>query len=132
MDISKEKKALKKFGFTFSAVLMLWGCLFIVRQRQGYIHFFILSAFFFFSALFLPYLLRPIQKIWMILAICLSWSIKIITLNFIYFLILTPTALLAKLFGKKFMDLDFSDNKTSYWISKKRSEFDKKSYAKQF
>ena len=132
MDTTRETKELKKFGFSFSAVLALWGCIFILRQRQGYIYFFILSAFFFFSSLFLSYLLSPLQKIWMIIVTCLSWLVKFIIMNFIYFLILTPTAILAKCFGKKFIDLDFSDNKPSYWILKERSEFDKKSYERQF
>jgi len=132
MASAAEKKELKRFGFTFSAVFMLWWLLFFVHRRQGQIYFLILAALFSLPALFLPHLLRPLQKGWMAITICLNWVVKIIVLNFIFFLVITPTALLAKGFGRKFLDLTFRDNKNSYWVSRKRSKSGKNSYVSQF
>ena len=127
-----EKSQLRRFGLTFSLALALWGSLFIWRKKDCYFYLFVLSTIFFFFAIFMPLILRPIQKILIVLSMLLSRFIKIIIASFLFFLVFTPIGLLARCFGKRFLDLKFPDNKGSYWIARKTDKVEKKDYLKQY
>ena len=63
-----------------------------------------------------PSLLGPLNKIWFKLGILLGTIISPIVLGIIYFLWITPFALLMRLTGKKFLALAFEPEAKSYWI----------------
>lgn len=131
-NIKSEKKELRKFGITVGIVLGLLGGSFLWRTKDYYFYFFILSTAFLFFALVLPALLKPIQKIWMTLAILIGWLVTRVILGVLFYLIITPIGLLARLFGKDFLDTKFDKDADSYWILRKALRFDKRNYEKQF
>jgi hypothetical protein len=59
---------------------------------------------------------------WMAVAQCISKVMTTLLLLLLYFLILTPLALLARLFGKHFLDLGFREDCESYWVVRNRDE----------
>ncbi len=65
-----------------------------------------------------PKLLRSIYKIWMGFAFALGWVISRIILTILFYLILTPIGTLAKVFGKKFLNVNFNNKAKSYWMAK--------------
>ena len=131
-NIKSGKRELRQFGITVGIVLGLLGGLFYLRQKSFYPYFLIFSAAFLSCGLLVPTLLKPIQKIWMSLAILIGWFITRVILIVIFYLVVTPIGILAKVFGKKLLDTNFGKNVDSYWIPKEPAKFDKRSYENQF
>jgi hypothetical protein len=51
----------------------------------------------------------------MTVALILGWIISNIIITFVFFLAVFPISLIAKLFGKKFLELDFQKDSKTYW-----------------
>jgi len=62
-------------------------------------------------------ILTPLNKIWFKFGILLGNVIAPIVMSIIFFLVVTPTSLLMKLFGKDLLNLK-KNKKKSYWIEK--------------
>ncbi len=61
------------------------------------------------AGLLLPAVLRRVYKAWMTAAFCLGWLVSRIILTGLFFLVITPVGLLARLMGRNFLDMDFPD-----------------------
>ena len=131
-NIKQGKNELRKFGITMGIFLGLLGALFWWRDKYYYIHILIISSAFLFLGIFTPVLLRPIQKVWMTLAILMGWFVTRVILSVLFFVVVTPIGLVARLVGKRFLDMELDKNKDSYWISKERVSLKKEDYEKQF
>lgn len=77
-------------------------------------------------------LLRPIQKIWMSLGFLIGWIVTRVILIILFYLVITPIGLLARMLGKHFLDTEFNRNTDSYWIAREPVGLDKRSYENQF
>lgn len=71
-------------------------------------------------------------RVWMKLAEVLSWVMTRVLLSIFFFLVLTPTGLVMRLFGKRPLDLTWKDGKPTYWIDKPEGEYTVERYEKQF
>ena len=87
---------------------------------------------FLFLGLVTPSLLKPIQKVWMSLAIVIGWFVTRVILTVLFYLVVTPIGLVAKLSGKRFLDINFDRGVDSYWIPRETTKFNKRSYENQF
>ena len=131
-NISSGTKDLRKFGIILGIFFGLLGGLFLWREKDYYYYFFILSGAFMVLGLAVPVLLKPIHKIWMILAILMGWLMTRVLLVVLFYLVVTPISILAKLFSKNMLELKCNRNLDSYWIPRKESKFQKENYEKQF
>ena len=131
-NIKSGRKELRKFAITVGIVLGLLGGLFFWRGRDYDSYFLILSAALLLLGLVVPILLKPIHKVWMVLAVFLGWLMTRVILSVLFYLVVTTIGLLARLFGKDFLDLKFGRNADSYWIPKERIEFKRSDYERQF
>lgn len=130
-QIKESKKDLRKFGLTISAALLIIGILLFWFEKPGYIYFLVLGLVLILSALLFPSLLKPLNKIWMTLAIILGWVMTRVILSILFYFVLTPIGLIAKLFGKKFLNLEIDQTLNTYW-EKRESKNDRLNYEKQF
>ncbi len=64
-----------------------------------------------------PWLEAP-HRLWMMLAGALGFVMTRVVLTLVYYLALTPLALLSRLIGKRYLDLGFRDGRKTYWLSK--------------
>ncbi len=131
-NIKSGKRQLRQFGLTLGIVLGVWAGLLFFRGRGYYSYLFILSVVFLSLALLAPALLKPVQKIWMTAGICIGWFVTRVILLLLFYLVITPIGILAKIFGKDFLDTKFDRDRDSYWIARVPAKFDKKSYENQF
>ncbi len=131
-NIKSGKRELRQFGITISTVLGLLGVLLFLRQKDYYFYFFIFCGTFLFLGLVAPTLLKPIQKIWMSLAIIIGWFVTRVILTVLFYLVATPIGILARMFGKAFLDTKFDRTAHSYWIVREPASFNKESYENQF
>ncbi len=132
-SIKSERNDLRKFGMTMGMVFMLLGGLFWWRGKDYSVYFLVISILFLFLSFIIPFFLKPIHKIWMSLAVLMSWIVTRIMLCALFYLGITPISLLARLFRKDFLGINFNKKSTtSYWIPKERRKFDRSDYEKQF
>ena len=131
-NIKSGKSDLRKFGITMGIVLILFGGLFLWRDKDYYIYLFIIAAAFIIPGLAAPVVLKPAYKVWMTIAIILGWIMTRVILSILFYLVVTPTGWLGWLFGKQFLDLKIDKDVSSYWIHKKPTKFDKTDYERQF
>ena len=88
----------------------------------GQVVFIILGIFLIlFGALF-PKFLKSVYRYWMTAAFVLGWFVSRFLLTILFFMVLTPIALIAKLFKKEFLNLNYKQNQQSYWIKKTTSK----------
>jgi hypothetical protein len=130
--IKESKKDLRKFGLTVGGVLAAIAILLFYFEKPSAIYFAVIGgSLILFGALF-PKILRLLNRIWMSLAIILGFIMSRVILTILYYIALTPIALLAKLVGKKFLVLKYDKSVKSYW--EKRSIIQKKQidYERQF
>jgi cyanate permease len=114
-NVKSEKRELRQFGITVAIILGLLGGLFFLREKDHYSYFFIFSGVFLLG-LVTPILLKPIQKIWMSLAILIGCFATKVILIVLFYLVITPVGLLTRVFGKSFLDTKVDRNTDSYWI----------------
>lgn len=130
--IKETKKELRKFGLTVGTVLLLIAGVLYYYEKSSSIYFGAAGTFLFLTGLFFPRTLKPFNKVWMSLAIVLGFIMTRVILAILFYLILTPVSVIAKIFGKKFVELNFDKSAETYW--EKRSVIHKKSidYERQF
>jgi hypothetical protein len=131
-EIKSGRSQLRQFGIALGVVLGIWGGLLLMREKSYYYYFLIFSFTFLLLGLTLPQLLKPIQRTWMSLAIIIGWVVTRLILSALFYLVVTPIGILARIAGKSFLDTKFDRTRESYWIPRSPAEFDKESYERQF
>ncbi len=132
-DVKSTRSDLRKFALTMAAALAVIGGFLLWRQKGYYPYLFCVSILFLLAGLLVPSALKPVQKIWMTLAVILGWFMTRLILISLFYLILTPTALLMRLLGKDMLDTRFPAHPgSSYWIARKTQQPQKSDYEKQF
>jgi hypothetical protein len=79
-----------------------------------------------------PSVLRPIYKIWMLLAFFIGGIVSRVILTVLFYVVLTPIGLVLRLFGKDILDKKFDKRRKSYWVKKDLSGHTKKQYGKMY
>ena len=67
----------------------------------------------------------------MLLANILSWVMSRVILSILYYIVITPIGLIARIFRKQFIELKWDKSKDSYW-NYLPGAVGNKSYEKQF
>ncbi len=131
-NIKESKKDLRKFGLTVGGVLLGISILLFYFEKSSAVYFGIIGGFLLVSGIIIPQILKPLNKIWMGLAIILGFFMSRIILTVLFYIALTPISIIAKLVGKKFMILKFDKSTNTYW--EKRTIIQKKQidYERQF
>ena len=130
-ELDVSKKSLRKFGLTIGTIFLAFSIFFSMKEIFPLLRSFFLAigGLLFIGSFIFPEQLKYAYKIWMGFAFALGWVVSRFILVILFVLVLTPLGLLAKLFGKKFLDLKFRDGKNSYWIPKEKRKID---YEKMF
>jgi len=131
-NIKETKEDLRKFGLTVGIVLAAIGTLLFYFEKSSAIYFTIIGGLLILLGILLPQLLKPINKVWMGLAIVFGFIMTRVILTTLFYLVITPIGFLAKIFGKKFILLKYDKSAKTYWG--KRSIIQKKQidYERQF
>lgn len=130
--IKETKKDLRKFGLTVGIVLAAIGVVLFYFEKTSAIYFTIFGGILILFGILFPQLLKPLNKLWMGLAIILGFIMTRVILTTLFYLVITPIGFLAKIFRKKFIDLKYDRSAKTYW--EKRSIIQKKQidYERQF
>jgi ABC-type uncharacterized transport system permease subunit len=130
--INETKKDLRKFGITVGGVLAAIAVLLFYFEKPAATYFAVIGGLLILSGALFPQLLKPLNRIWMSLAIVLGFFMSRVILTILFYLVLTPIALLAKLVGKKFMILKYDKSAKTYWEKRSIIHKNQIDYERQF
>ena len=108
----------KSFGIVFFVVFLLIALYPLLNDENIRIWSLIISFIFLLLGIFNSKVLSPLNKVWFKFGILLGKVISPIVMGLVFFLVVTPTGILMKIFRKDLLNLKFNNNK-SYWIDKK-------------
>jgi hypothetical protein len=106
----------RSFGLVFAAVFAHLSAYWAWRHKEWWPYTLALSAVFLVLALTRPALLAPLNKLWTKLGLLLGAIVAPVVMGVVYFAVVTPLGLLARLLGKDFLNLRRDPAAGSYWI----------------
>jgi hypothetical protein len=122
----------QKFGWFFAAVFALGGAYCIWKNYpQRAIALFVLAAVFAALTLIAPKALAPLNRLWFGLGLLLGRIVSPIVLGLIFFVMITPVALVTRIFGRDELRLK-KRQVTSYWINREPNGPAPESFKNQF
>ena len=107
----------KSFGIVFFIVFLIISLYPLIEDGNLRLWSLIVSLIFLILGLTNSIILTPLNRLWFKFGIFLGKIVSPIILGTIFFLIVTPTGLLLRLFGKDVINLKYNNN-NSYWIEK--------------
>ena len=131
-NIKSEKRDLRKFGITIGIILLIITGFLFWKEKESFQILLTFGVAFGILGITIPFILKPIYWVWMVLATILGWFMTRVILSLLFYAVLTPIGLIARLFGKQFLGLKMDGSKQSYWNVRKVEAFDTQNYEKQF
>ena len=107
----------KSFGIVFFIVFLLIAIYPLINNGELRIWSLVVAIIFLILGLINSKVLTPLNKLWFKFGLLLGRVISPLIMSIIFFLVVTPTALLMRIIGKDLLSLKFN-NKKSYWIEK--------------
>ncbi|MBN1560103.1 hypothetical protein JW998_07615 [candidate division KSB1 bacterium] len=118
--LDQSPRNMKKFGITMAVIFGLLATLIFILgsrpQRAWWL--WSIGALFLVLVFFLPFLLKPIHRLWMGLSLVLGYFMSRLLLTLLFFLVITPIGLAMRLFGKDILNEKIEPGKDSYWIKR--------------
>lgn len=108
----------RAFGFVFAAVFALIGLFPLWRlEPPRWWALAIGAVFLFFAALF-PHVLNPLNRAWLAFGKLLHKVVSPLVMGAVFFLAVTPTALIMRLRGRDLLSRRWRPDLPSYWIER--------------
>ena len=107
----------RSFGLVFFVVFLLISIYPFLKDGNIRLWSLIISFIFLVLGLLNSNLLSPLNKLWFRFGLLLGKIISPIIMGIIFFLVVTPIAIIMRLFKKDILNLEFKENNT-YWIDK--------------
>ena len=117
MDQKIKTSSNKSFGIVFFIVFLIIALYPMIKGGDLRLWSLIVSLIFLILGLINSNILTPLNRLWFKFGIFLGKIVSPIILGAIFFLIVTPTGLLLRLFGKDVINLKYNKD-NSYWIKK--------------
>ena len=107
----------RNFGIVFSIVFLLIAIYPLINNDELRIWSLIIAIIFFILGLTNSKVLTPLNKLWSKFGLLLGRIVSPVIMGIIFFLVVTPIALIMRIIGKDLLNLKFNKDK-SYWIEK--------------
>ena len=122
----------RSFGMVFTLVFLAVGIWVVSGGRfEGW--FFLAGAVLFLVvALAHPSILGPLNRSWMKFGLLLSRVVNPFILGVVFFLVITPMAVVRRLLGKDSLHLESKPSLESYWVDRNPSDPKPGSMTRQF
>lgn len=130
--IDTSEKAVKKTGISVGVVLIAISFILWWLEKNSFVYFSAVGGIFIILSYIAIPLLKPFHKLWIGLSLVLGFVMSRIILTILFYLVVTPIGLLAKIVGKKFMPLGFDKSAETYWEKREKTAKEKIDYERQF
>lgn len=128
-----ELKDLKQFGSVLAGILLVFGVINFLKGRTGWYPWFFSLSIVTISLVFLaPKYIKPVFVIFTKIGHAIGWVNTRIILMLIYFILITPIALIMRMLGKDPLNIKIDKNETSYWTKHANVKAAKEKLEKQF
>ena len=117
-----KKSTNKSFGLVFFTVFLIIGLWPLLNESTPRIWAIIISIVFLILGLINSKILTPLNSIWFKFGELLGLVISPFVMAVIFFLVVTPTGIIMKLFKKDLLNKKFNKSIKSYWLKKKKEE----------
>ena len=118
MDQEKNRSSNKSFGIVFFLVFFLIATYPLLYGNDLRLWSLFVSFIFLILGLMNSKILSPLNRIWFKFGIILGKVFSPIVMGIIFFIVVTPIALIMRILRKDILNLKFNENDT-YWIDKK-------------
>lgn len=121
INMELKKSSNKSFGVVFFIVFIIIAFWPLLNHEAYRLWAIFLSLIFLILGLINSKLLTPLNILWFKFGILLGKIVSPLVMGIIFFVVVTPIALLMKLFKKDVLNLKFNKN-NSYWIEKDKQK----------
>jgi len=122
----------RSFGLVFTGFFAVVGVLPLVKGHPPRPWALAVAAAFLVAALAVPRVLRPLNRAWFLGGELLHRVVSPVATGIVFFLVLTPVALVTRVFKKDLLHLRFDPAADSYWIVREQGEAHDGSMSNQF
>jgi predicted membrane metal-binding protein len=122
----------RSFGLVFAAVFAIVALLPLKNGGEPRLWAGIAAAAFLAVALVWPKALKPLNKLWFLVGMALHHVVTPLVMGLLFFVTVTPIALLMRVAGKDPLRLRRDDAAASYWIVRNPPGPDAESMRRQF
>jgi len=129
---STNKKEIRKFGII---AFVFFGCLCALglwRQKPVAIYLFGVLSLLGMGFILLPSLLKPVYDAWLRIAHLIGRTVTIIMLTLAYYLVITPSGLIKRIFGGRPLPIRPDKELASYWVTRPEPAQPKERFIKRF
>jgi hypothetical protein len=134
MDKSKfnDKKEWRKFAAGLGLILAAVGGVQFLKGHSVYPYLLAAGGLTALAGVLLPICIKPVFILFSYLGAVMGWFSTRLILAVIFFLLLTPIALIMRLAGKKFLTMGRDGNLKTYWIARNKKYGDAESFENQY
>lgn len=111
----------RSFGLVFGAVFAIIGCFPLISGEPVRLWALALAITFVIAAFVAPRILAPLNRLWFKFGMLLSAVVTPIVMSLLFFVTVTPTAIIMRLLGKDLLQRKIDRSAKSYWIPRKDS-----------
>ena len=120
MDLKNNKiSSNRNFGVVFFIFFMIISLFPLFKDGNVRVWALVVAIIFLILGLLNSSVLSPLNKIWFKFGILLGNFISPIIMGLVFFIVVTPTSFIMKVFGKDLLNLK-KNNKKSYWIERSK------------
>lgn len=129
---STNRKEIRKFGVI---AFVFFGCLCALglwRQKPAAVYLFGALSLLGLGFILLPGLLKPVYEKWLRMAHLIGRLVTIVMLTLAYYLVITPSALIKRIFGGRPLPTRPDRELASYWVPRSEPAQPKERFIKRF
>ena len=131
-SITSSRRDLRNFGLVVGGGFLILGAILLWREKALWPWFGGAGIALFLGGLIFPAQLKPLQRAWMTLAVIMGWFMTRVILTLLFFLVVTPIGIVARIAGKRFLGTPPAAGRKSYWRRREEEAVDPKHYERQF
>ena len=131
-QLSTGPRELRKFGLMVGGVFVLLGAWFTWRHKPWGVWFLGIGGLLILGGGLFPKSLKQIYIGWMAMAFVMGIIVSTMLLTLFFYLVITPVGMVARLFGKDFLNRRINREMGSYWLLRPASPKTPTDYERQF
>ncbi|WP_417832854.1 SxtJ family membrane protein [Terasakiella sp.] len=123
----------RSFGIVFAVFFLILGMLPLLGDEPRVNAWLLgISGAFLLLSLIVPNVLAPLNNLWFKFGLLLHKIVTPLIMGIMFFIVITPIALIFKIMGKDLLNRKFDDNTKSYWIERDVGSVTPESMKNQF
>lgn len=122
----------RSFGYVFAAVFGVIGLIPLWQGGTARLWALAIAAVFALLGFFAPRFLRPLNVLWFRFGLLLGRIMVPIVMSLLFFVAVTPTALIMKLLRKDLLNQRLDPEADSYWVERSSAQDSERSMRDQF